>query len=228
LKAGLKVKGKVADVKDFGVFIQINNSDVRGMCHRTEAADHKIKHLPSAYEVGDLVKAVVLKVQRTKRRLSLGLKPSYFKDDGDSSDEDEDAGSAASESYEDDDEDGDEVDTSDEEADAIVAAASLSAMDEDGEDESQDDAEEEDSEDEKDEGSSPSAKRARAGHRSRKKAKERREEEERIAARERALQDEDASPETAGDYERLLVATPNDSLLWVKFMAFKLSLADVE
>lgn len=35
-------------------------------------------------------------------------------------------------------------------------------------------------------------------------------------------------PETAGDYERLLVATPNDSQLWVKFMAFKLSLADVE
>ncbi|CAN0347508.1 unnamed protein product [Ectocarpus sp. 6 AP-2014] len=65
-------------------------------------------------------------------------------------------------------------------------------------------------------------------HRSRKKAKERREEEDRIAARERALQDEDAAPETAGDYERLLVATPNDSLLWVKFMAFKLSLADVE
>lgn len=39
---------------------------------------------------------------------------------------------------------------------------------------------------------------------------------------------QDAAPETAGDYERLLVATPNDSLLWVKFMAFKLSLADVE
>lgn len=39
---------------------------------------------------------------------------------------------------------------------------------------------------------------------------------------------QDATPETAGDYERLIVATPNDSLLWVKFMAFKLSLADVE
>lgn len=35
-------------------------------------------------------------------------------------------------------------------------------------------------------------------------------------------------PETAGDFERLVVATPNDSLVWVKFMAFKLSLADVE
>lgn len=40
--------------------------------------------------------------------------------------------------------------------------------------------------------------------------------------------DQDAVPETAGDYERLLVATPNDSLLWIKFMVFKLSLADVE
>lgn len=66
------------------------------------------------------------------------------------------------------------------------------------------------------------------GHRSRKKAKERREEEERIVARERALQDDDAAPETDGDFERLLIATPNDSFLWVKYMAFKLSLADVD
>lgn len=66
------------------------------------------------------------------------------------------------------------------------------------------------------------------GHRSRKKAKERREEEERIVARERALLDENAAPETAGDYERLIVASPNDSLLWVKFMAFKLGLADID
>ena len=35
-------------------------------------------------------------------------------------------------------------------------------------------------------------------------------------------------PETAGDFERLMVAEPNNSLLWVKYMAFKLSLADVE
>ncbi|CAM9798055.1 unnamed protein product, partial [Sphacelaria rigidula] len=66
------------------------------------------------------------------------------------------------------------------------------------------------------------------GHRSRKKAKERREEEERIVAREKALQDEDAAPETAGDFERLLIASPNESLLWVKFMAFKLGLADID
>ena len=40
--------------------------------------------------------------------------------------------------------------------------------------------------------------------------------------------EQDAAPETAGDFERLLVASPNDSLLWVKYMAFKLSLAEVE
>lgn len=39
---------------------------------------------------------------------------------------------------------------------------------------------------------------------------------------------QDGVPETAGDFERLMVAEPNSSLLWVKYMAFKLSLADVE
>lgn len=35
---------------------------VRGMCHRSEAADQAINDLTGVYEVGDLVKAVVLKV----------------------------------------------------------------------------------------------------------------------------------------------------------------------
>lgn len=35
---------------------------VRGMCHRSEAAERPIKDLSTFYEVGDLVKAVVLKV----------------------------------------------------------------------------------------------------------------------------------------------------------------------
>eukprot|EP00903_Cladosiphon_okamuranus_P010099 g9564.t2 len=292
LKAGLKVKGKIAAVKDFGVFIQVDDSEVRGMCHRSEAAERSIKDLSTVYDVGDLVKAVVLKVERSKKRLSLGLKPSYFEGDPDSSDEDnEEEESDAAEDSDDDSEAG----SSDADADAMVAAAAMDVSegeespddddnDEDEDEEDSDDEEEEEDEEEDEEDSSRILKRARGvfgdgdgkglgsggggannafslnfgdlgsmggagassdeddsdddsdddaaasgkGHRSRKKAKERREEEERIAARERALQDEDAVPETAGDYERLLVATPNDSLLWVKFMAFKLSLADVE
>lgn len=32
------------------------------MCHRSQAADHELKTLTGVYDVGDLVKAVVLKV----------------------------------------------------------------------------------------------------------------------------------------------------------------------
>lgn len=32
------------------------------MCHRSEASEHLIKDLSTVYDVGDLVKAVVLKV----------------------------------------------------------------------------------------------------------------------------------------------------------------------
>lgn len=40
----------------------IDGVQVRGMCHRTEAAERPIKDLTTVYDVGDLVKAVVLKV----------------------------------------------------------------------------------------------------------------------------------------------------------------------
>ncbi|CAM9425382.1 unnamed protein product, partial [Ectocarpus sp. 8 AP-2014] len=280
LKPGLKVKGTVDTVKDFGVFIQIHDSKVRGMCHRSEAADETIDDLTQVYDEGDLVKAVVLKVSKGKKRVSLGLKASYFEDDPDSDSDDSGSDQDGSEDVD----DGNEAESSDEN-DHMVAAAAMQVSD-DGEVEQEDESEEEESEDSDDDETERASKRARGGvlggglggekdsganafslnfgdlgsslggagassdeeedsdddndsdqdggasgsksHRSRKKAKERREEEDRIAARERALQDEDAAPETAGDYERLLVATPNDSLLWVKFMAFKLSLADVE
>ena len=35
---------------------------VRGMCHRSQAADQKMKDLTEVYDEGDLVKAIVLKV----------------------------------------------------------------------------------------------------------------------------------------------------------------------
>lgn len=39
---------------------------------------------------------------------------------------------------------------------------------------------------------------------------------------------QDAAPETNEDFERLVIASPNDSLIWVQYMAFKLSLADID
>ena len=68
------------------------------------------------------------------------------------------------------------------------------------------------------------------GHSSRKKAAARRREEEDVAKREKALADGTAeeNPETAADFERLLASDPNNSESWIRFMAYYLSLADME
>ena len=66
-------------------------------------------------------------------------------------------------------------------------------------------------------------------HKSRKKQAQRRREEQEIAKREAALADgtADENPETAADFERLLAGSPNSSELWIRYMAFHLSVADV-
>lgn len=68
------------------------------------------------------------------------------------------------------------------------------------------------------------------GHSSRKKGAVRRREEQEIAKRESALADgtADENPETAADFDRLLASEPNNSEHWIRYMAFHLSLADLE
>lgn len=70
----------------------------------------------------------------------------------------------------------------------------------------------------------------KSSHKSRKKAAKRKIEEEEISRRERALADgtADDNPETAADFERLVASSPNSSETWIKYMAFHLSLADIE
>ena len=65
---------------------------------------------------------------------------------------------------------------------------------------------------------------------SKKKAAEKRREEKEIALRESALADGtlDENPETRADFERLIASNPNFSEHWIKFMAYYLSLADIE
>ena len=68
-----------------------------------------------------------------------------------------------------------------------------------------------------------------SSHKSRKKQAQRRREEREISRREIALADgtADENPETAGDFERLLAGNPNSSELWIRYMAFHLSLSDI-
>ncbi len=67
-------------------------------------------------------------------------------------------------------------------------------------------------------------------HKSRTKQAQRRREEQETFRREIALADgtADENPETAADFERLLAGSPNSSELWIRYMAFYLSLADTD
>lgn len=88
---------------------------------------------------------------------------------------------------------------------------------------------EETSEDESDDDEAEQGSEKVTGKRSRKKQADRRKEEKKIARREASLADgtADENPETVADFERLLTSQPNSSEVWMRYMAFHLSLADV-
>ncbi len=74
LKVGDKVKGKVVVMADYGAFVEINTG-VEGLIHVSEMSWSQ--HLRSAQEflkVGEEVEAVILTLDRTERKMSLGIK----------------------------------------------------------------------------------------------------------------------------------------------------------
>ena len=75
------VTAKVAKVETFGVFIVVDNSEnVRGLCHRSEIAEKRIEDASSLFSEGDAVTAKVLKIDAGQRRINFGMKASYFPD----------------------------------------------------------------------------------------------------------------------------------------------------
>ena len=60
------------------------------------------------------------------------------------------------------------------------------------------------------------------------KAKEKEDQEKQVSKREEDLLDPHRMPQTADDYERLLLASPNSSFLWIKFMAFQLGMTEID
>lgn len=49
-----------------------------------------------------------------------------------------------------------------------------------------------------------------------------RQEEERLRAAEQKLIDSESGPQSADDFDRLILSSPNSSLCWIKYMAFHL------
>jgi len=72
--AGKRVKGKVVSITDYGAFIELEEG-LEGLVHISEIDWLSRPKHPSKYlSVGETVEAVVLKVDKEERRLSLSLK----------------------------------------------------------------------------------------------------------------------------------------------------------
>lgn len=73
LKPGMKLKGTVRNVIDFGAFVDIGvHQD--GLVHISQMADKYIKHPLEVVSVGDVVDVTVLSVDEKKKRIQLSMK----------------------------------------------------------------------------------------------------------------------------------------------------------
>lgn len=71
---GIKVKGKVVSLKDYGAFVELEGG-VEGLIHVSEMSwTERVKHPSKVLNVGDEVECKVLEVDTKQKRISLGLK----------------------------------------------------------------------------------------------------------------------------------------------------------
>ncbi|KAF2762569.1 ribosomal RNA processing protein RRP5 [Pseudovirgaria hyperparasitica] len=228
---GQIVTGTIRVIFQYGVIILVDNSlNVSGLCHRSQIADERIDNLEALYEKGDKVKAIILKLDPEQRKISFGMKASYFERHGDAEDIDSDIdeGNIDLDEVEDNgsitDADAQEVTNdvetnsggcfeimdvdagSGDEADGLAT----SGFDWTGVNMDIDDAEQ--SVDEEVDASQIKKRRKRRA--------------EIVEDRTDAL--DKYGPQSVADFERLLLGSPNDSYLWIQYMAFQAALNEID
>lgn len=251
LKQGQIVTGKIRKVEDFGAFIVVDGSaNVSGLCHRTQMAEKPVEDARKLFEEGDIVKAKILKIEPGKERISFGLKASYFgdveEDESDSQDEDSaddmsgvelelNGGEKDSDDDDDDDlsmggvdlaeasgSDGDEESDSDNDDDDVQMAGADEKLNSGGlvtggfnwsgnADDDADRNKDDDSDNDEDKDATKKKKRRKADIKV-----------------DRTGELDARGPQSAADFERLLLGEPDSSILWLKYMAFQLELSEVE
>lgn len=242
MKTGMIVTGRVRKVEDFGAFIDIDNTVPRlsGLCHRSEIADKRVADVRKIYESGDNVKAIVLKVNAEEKKISLGLKASYFKNNEDvemDDDEDDDVSDAES--------GGVDVGADDEDVEMEDDLDLDDVEDMDSEDEGVRIEQADSSDDSDDEAAKPSTGLATTGFdwtgdslnasakdiasdsEGETSSKKRKRSKKEIKVDLTADLDKDG-PRNTSDFERLLLGQPNDSGLWIQYMAFQLQLGEMQ
>ena len=243
ITVGQIVTGKIRKVEDFGVFIVIDNSaNVSGLCHQSEMAEKRVHDVKKLYEEGDVVKAVILKLDPDTRRISFGLKASYFEDGvgpGENSEEEMDgmegvkldaSGDEEEESVDESDEEGgidldgvESIDSaaeqenrdSDEEMEDVGASKPIAALNAGGFDWTAnvlDDADE--------------MSDATSGDEADEKPKKKKKRKSEIKI-DRTGDLDVNGPQSISDFERLLLGQPDSSSLWIQYMAFQMQLSEL-
>ncbi|MBT8506586.1 30S ribosomal protein S1 [Coxiella-like endosymbiont of Rhipicephalus sanguineus] len=72
LQEGQEVKGIIKNITDYGAFVDLGGVD--GLLHITDMAWKRVKHPSELLDIGDEVHVKVLKFDRDKNRVSLGMK----------------------------------------------------------------------------------------------------------------------------------------------------------
>jgi small subunit ribosomal protein S1 len=70
---GQIIKGKVTKLTNFGVFVELE-TDLEGLLHISELADHKIDKPQDVVNVGDEIQVKILKVDTEARKIGLSLR----------------------------------------------------------------------------------------------------------------------------------------------------------
>ncbi|PQE33437.1 rRNA biogenesis rrp5 protein [Rutstroemia sp. NJR-2017a WRK4] len=238
IKIGQVITGKIRKVEDFGVFIVIDGSaNVSGLCHQSEMAEKRVHDVKKLYSEGDEVKAIVLRMDPDKKRISFGMKASYFGEAAESDDDSEDDGMEGVKVDEmdiddesDDDSDGgidvgsvqgvegvaETDDVSDADAEMHDVADDVPTLDTGGFNWSADILDQ--TEDRSDDDS------VGEGADDKPKKKKKRKAEIKIDR----TGDLDANgPQSISDFERLLLGQPDSSELWIQYMAFQMQLSEL-
>ena len=73
-KVGDRIKGRVVSITDYGAFVELEKG-VEGLIHVSEMSwTRHVRHPSKVVNIGDVIEAVVLKVDKANEKISLGLK----------------------------------------------------------------------------------------------------------------------------------------------------------
>ncbi|MBX3315782.1 MAG: 30S ribosomal protein S1 [Phycisphaeraceae bacterium] len=85
-KPGMVVRGAVTKITNFGVFVELE-SDLEGLLHISELADHKVENPQDVVKPGDEVDVKILRVDTGDRKIGLSLKRAQWGDNTQTRDE---------------------------------------------------------------------------------------------------------------------------------------------